>query len=418
MTEREPTSFLVVTQYYPPERGAAQVRLGSMVRVLHRLGHRVEVLTAIPNYPLGRFFPGWSRRPLQRRDEDGVRVTRVWVWAAMGSGLGRIANYLSFAITSLLGLVATRRSRWMFVEYPTLFGALPAVLLAKARRQPLIVNVADLWVDAVVSLGGLSDGAVAKVLLVIERWMLQQADVVTAVTYGMRDAIIDKGVDPSRVAWLPNGADTELFSPGPIDADEAAAVGLEPDEHLILYAGTHGFVHGLEVVLDAAEAMAGEPVRFLLVGGGSERDALVADAAARGLGNVTFWEPVAPERIAELLRIATVGLACTREGELYRSIRSAKIWPVMSSATPIIYSGDDESALLVAEAGAGLHTPAGDAPALVEAIRGLIADPERAAALGEQGRRYVIEEASWEAIVATWLDDLDRISAEHGVAAR
>jgi colanic acid biosynthesis glycosyl transferase WcaI len=409
MTERQPTSFLIVSQYYPPERGAAQVRLGSVARVLHRRGHRVEVLTAIPNYPLGRFFDGWSTRPLQRRDEDGVRVTRVWVWAAMGSGLGRMANYLSFAVTSALGLLATRRSRWMFVEYP--------VLLAKVRRQPLVVNVADLWVDAVVSLGGLSDGRLAKVLLVVERWMLRQADVVTAVTYGMRDAIIEKGVDPSRVAWLPNGADTELFSPGEPDLAERRAIGLGDHEHLILYAGTHGYVHGLEVVLDAAELLADQPVRFLLVGGGSERDRLVADAAARGIDNVVFWEPVEPERIAALLRIATIGLACTREGDLYRSIRSAKVWPVMSSATPIIYSGDDESALLVADAGAGLHTPAGDAPALAEAIRGLLDDPDRAAALGAQGRQYVIDEASWEAIVDRWLDDLDRIAAEHGVDA-
>jgi glycosyltransferase involved in cell wall biosynthesis len=88
----------------------------------------------------------------------------------------------------------------------------------------------------------------------------------------------------------------------------------------------------------------------------------------------------------------------------------------MSSATPIIYSGDDESALLVADAGAGLHTPAGDAPALASAIRELLADPDRAAALGERGREHVIEEASWEAIVGKWLDDLDRISVEHGVA--
>ncbi|MCU1370359.1 MAG: hypothetical protein JWO77_1553 [Ilumatobacteraceae bacterium] len=418
MTEREPTSFLFVTQYFPPERGAAQVRLGAVTRVLERLGHRVEVLTAIPNYPLGRFFDGWSKRPLQRRDEDGIRVTRVWVWAAMGSGLGRLANYLSFAVTSLLGLIATRRSRWMFVEYPTLFGALPAVLVAKARRQPLVINVADLWVDAVVSLGGLSDGTAAKILLVVERWMLKQADVVTAVTHGMRKAIIDKGVDPSRIAWLPNGADTDLFSPGPADPAELEAVGLGPGEHLILYAGTHGFVHGLEVVLDAAEALADEPVRFLLVGGGSERDRLVADAAARGIANVTFWEPVEPERIAALLRIASIGLACTRAGDLYRSIRSAKVWPVMSSGTPIIYSGDDESALLVADAGAGLHTPAGDAPALAAAIRDLLADPERAALLGARGREHVIGEASWDAIVTRWLDDLDRISVEHGVVTR
>ena len=69
-------SFLVVTQYYPPERGAAQVRLGALVAELDRRGHRVEVLTAIPNYPTGALFPGWSRRPVQVGREGRVRVVR------------------------------------------------------------------------------------------------------------------------------------------------------------------------------------------------------------------------------------------------------------------------------------------------------------------------------------------------------
>ena len=398
--------FQLVTQYYPPERGAAQVRLSAVVAELVRAGLTVDVVTALPNYPLGRIFAGWSRRPVQQHEEGGAVVTRVWVWAAMGSGVGRILNYLSFGVMSLLGIARARRARWVLVEYPTLFGALPAVVVARLRRQHVAVIVADLWVDAIVEIGTLSDGPLVALLRRAERWMLRRADTVTAVTEGVRDALVDKGVDGRRLSWLPNGADTELFSPGDADPQLRASLGLASDEHLFLYAGTHGYVHGLEVVLAAAELLRDEPVRFLLVGGGSEKQDLVRRAAQLALTNVEFRDPVDPAEVARLLRVSTAGLATVREGDLYRSIRSAKVLPTMAAGRPVIYSADDEGSRLVAAAGAGLVTPAGDAAALADAIRTLVADPADAERMGRNGREWVLEHASWGHLVDEWLAQL------------
>jgi len=402
--------FLLVTQYYPPERGAAQVRLAAVVAQLVRNGRAVDVVTALPNYPLGRIFDGWSRRPVQVTEEDGARVVRVWVWASMGSGLGRIVNYLSFGAMSLLGMLRARRAAWVLVEYPTLFGALPAVVAARLRRQRVALIVADLWVDSIVEIGTLRDGAVVRALRRLERWMLQRADLVTAVTEGVRDALVRKGVQPDRLAWLPNGADTELFAPGPVD--EAVRAELAPaGEQVFLYAGTHGYVHGLEVVLGAAELLADLPVRFVLVGGGSEKPALERDAAAKQLSNVTFLDPVAPEQVARMLRGSVAGLATVREGDLYRTVRSAKALPTMAAGRPLIYSADDEGSRLVAKAGAGIVTPPGDAAALADAVRKLATDPELAQQLGEAGRAWVCEHASWEVLVGSWLEQVDAAEA-------
>lgn len=408
---REGTDFLIVTQYFPPETGAAQMRLSSVARALTATGHRVEVLTALPNYPLGRIFAGWSRRPVQRGVQDGIPTVRVWLWAAMGSGLGRLANYVSFGLMSIVGFAFTARPRCVVVEYPTLFGALPAVLLARARRVPVVIYVADLWVDLLTALGSLPAGVPNRVLLAVERWMLASADAVTIVSEGDRQVLVDKGVDPDRIAWLPNGADLDLFSPGAPDPADVAALGLAPGEHLLLYAGTHGYSHGLDVLLDAAERLEDDPVRFLLVGGGSERERLVAAAAERGLRNVTFWEPTTPAHIAALLRIATAGLACTRPGDQFRTVRLAKMLPVMASGTPLICSGDDEGARLVERERTGVRAPAGDVDALVAAVRTVVSDPGAAAAMGERGRSYVQRELSWDALVAGWLQEVEPVLA-------
>lgn len=406
--------ILLVTQYYPPERGAAQVRLSAVVAALQRRGHPVDVVTAVPNYPLGRFFDGWRAPPVQQADEGGTRITRVWVHASMGSGLRRILNYLSFGVMSVPGLLSRRRPRWVVVEYPTLPGALPAVVWARLTGRRVVLLVADLWVDAIASFGVIDSGPVLALLRRVERWMLRRCDVVTAVTEGVRAAIEEKGVDPARVAWLPNGVDTEMFSPSPDAPPLADELSLPVGTAVFVYAGTHGFVHGLDVVLDAATLLRDEPVHFLLVGHGSEKERLVERARELGLRNVTFHDPVAPEEVARLLRGATGGLATVREGDLYRSIRSAKSFPVMAAARPLVYSGDDEGSALVASIGAGIATPPGDAAALAGAVRAVASDPAAAAAFGLNGRRWVEANAGWDGLVASWLEEVGEVTGRSG----
>ena len=70
--------WLILTQYYPPEIGAPQIRLRSVARELKRHGIEVEVLTAIPNYPAGKIFPGYSGRWKIKETIDGVPITHTW----------------------------------------------------------------------------------------------------------------------------------------------------------------------------------------------------------------------------------------------------------------------------------------------------------------------------------------------------
>ncbi len=88
---------------------APQVRLEAMVREIRRAGHDVEVVTAMPNHPIGRIFDGYRRRFSSVEQLDGVTVRRVWIYAATGAGLERMLNYGSFTATSLWGLVRSKR---------------------------------------------------------------------------------------------------------------------------------------------------------------------------------------------------------------------------------------------------------------------------------------------------------------------
>src|SRR5262245_31400454 len=94
--------WLILTQYYPPENGAPQIRLRSVARVLRRQGVNIEVLTAMPNYPAGRVFPGYAGKWRVREQLDNISIRRTWVYAGTGkSAFIRLANYLSFTLTAM-----------------------------------------------------------------------------------------------------------------------------------------------------------------------------------------------------------------------------------------------------------------------------------------------------------------------------
>src|SRR5215472_15159037 len=108
--------LLLLTQYFPPEIGAAPTRLQNIVRELVKVGNDVEIVTGLPNYPMGRFFEGYENTFYRKERKGGVTLHRVWMLPALGGGLRRILNYLTFTATSVWGLLHSQKPDFLFVE--------------------------------------------------------------------------------------------------------------------------------------------------------------------------------------------------------------------------------------------------------------------------------------------------------------
>jgi colanic acid biosynthesis glycosyl transferase WcaI len=413
--------FIILTQYFPPEIGGAQTRLYSFASELKRLGHEVEVVTAFPNYPKGKFFEGHGGHFYKREIQDGIVIHRVWLYPAVGGGLKRMLNYGSFTLTCFYGLAHASKPDFIFVESPPLFLSFPAYIAGLFWGAPFIFNVADLWPDVILDGGFMKDGFVMRVLLAIERWSYRKAAYVNNVTDWIANVLKEKKKVPAeKLVFLPNGADTTRFQPRPADDALQNALGLA-GKKIILWAGTLGYAHGLEHVLQTAKLL--EPhaeIHFLFVGDGSARKDLERIAQEMKLENVTFRDPVSLDSIAAYHSISMCGLASLVDIPVYEGARPSKVFPVLASAKPLLFVGKGEGARIVRDANAGIVVPPADPQALAESILQLARDPELAERLGKNGRQYVEEHLQWTRLVSDWLGQIDRhktrIAEVRGVA--
>jgi glycosyltransferase involved in cell wall biosynthesis len=330
-------------------------------------------------------------------DDDGVRS--VWTTPYSPSGISRILNWVSYAVTAFaVGL--RQRTDLVYASSPHLLAGVAGWAIARIKRVPLIVEVRDLWPAVLVDMGQMSATSRQFVVLKrIERFLYRHADAVVVLAEGSTAAVVADGADPARVVFLPNGAE-----PSDFDVTEDRAVLRERfgmEGFVLVYAGAHGRANGLELVLDAAEELGrdGSEVRFWLVGDGLLKQLLTEDAKRRGLDNVVFRDPVAKHEVPALLAAADAGLHVLADVPLFRhGVSPNKLFDYMAAGRPVLTNTPGDVTSMVNLAGSGLAVePTGLASG---AAKLAAMGPDELLAMGANGRRFMQEHRSREVVSA------------------
>jgi glycosyltransferase involved in cell wall biosynthesis len=383
--------ILFLTQFYPPESGAAQNRLSDMARRLSAAGHEVEVLTAMPNYPKGAVFHGYQHRAVLEERRDGVRVIRTWIFASPNSGfVHRLLTYFSFMVSSLIfGVRRVARPDVVAVELPPLFLGLSGYAISRLRRAKLVLNVSDLWPESAVAMGILRNRFLIDLSTRLEEFLYRRSDLVTGQTEGIVQSVRSR-FPKKRLGLITNGVALAAFH-GPSRSEEVRKLRLEfgfGECFVVGYAGLHGHAQGLETVLRAAQLLESVPeVIFAFVGEGPLKPDLIAFAGSAR--NVRFIEAQPSSRMREVLSTFDVAVIPLRRLALFRGALPSKMFEAMAAGLPLLVSIDGEARALVERSQAGIFVEPEDAQGLAQAILTLRRDPDRCRRMGENGRRHV-----------------------------
>ncbi len=390
--------ILVVSQFFHPEMGAPAARFGDLGRAFVQAGDDVTVLTTFPNFPQGRIYPGARQRLSQTETIDGIRVIRTPILALGGHTPARKAMlYATFAASALArGLPLTTAPDLVIGTTPPPTVGYTSWLLAKRFGVPHVLDVRDIWPEAVVAAGRVQAGPAIQALEALNRVVLAGSAAVTTVSEGKKVRLLELGARPGTVHVLSNGADLARFDREALETKDQARAWLVQnavplDKNLVVYAGVFNPPQGLDLVLDLAkqrQAAGDQRLHFCLVGDGSLRQHLLDRVRTENLKNVSVIGPVDRKLVPGLYHAAWATLVILRPRKDNHTVPS-KIYESMASGRPVILSADGEVADIARIADCGSVSAAGDGPGLQAGLDALLADDAAADAQGARGRRYV-----------------------------
>ena len=399
--------ILFLTDNFPPETNAPAARTYEHARVWVERGHDVTVVTGAPNFPTGRIHEGYRNVPYTVAAMEGIRVVRVWTYVTANEGtFRRSLDYLSFMLSAVPAGLVQSRPDVIVGTSPQFLTVLGAWALAALRRIPCVFELRDLWPESIAAVGAARDGPMLSMLGRLAHFLYHKVDRIVAVTESFADILAARGVPRSKISVVRNGVNLSEFAPPGGPNGFRSEAGIPSDEFVVAYVGTIGMAHGLAHVVDAAEATAGKPIRYLLVGEGAEKAALVRAASERGLSNVTFMDGQPRERVPEILAASDAVLVHLRDDPVFDSVIPSKMFEAMAVARPIILGVRGESAEIVKRAGCGLTVEPELPLELAAAIDTLRNDPGLRRSLGQNGRRAAEQEFCRRAAALKMLDAL------------
>ena len=400
---------LVISHYFWPET----FRVNDLVAGLVERGHRVTVLTGIPNYPAGKYFPGYRAFRNRKEVYSGAEVIRVPVVPRMnGRSWNLLTNYLSAALAMSFraATLASRDFDVVFVFQPSpITTAIPARVLRAFRKTPVLLWVQDIWPETLSAVGAVRSTVALRAVERLVRWVYHGTDRILVQSQAFQASV--RRVAPAqadRIEYFPNFAESVYQ---PVEPQQLAGDPDLPRGFRISFAGNIGVAQDFGTVLAAAELLKHEPdIHWIIAGDGRARDWVAQEIAARGLRDCVHLIGQYPmESMPRLFARSDALLVTLRRDPIFSLTIPSKVQSYLACARPILAGLDGEGARVVNEAGAGLTCRAEDPRALariVLQIRSL--PPEERRAMGERGRAFFLQNFDREHLLNrldTWLTE-------------
>lgn len=392
--------ILVVSQYFWPEN----FRINDLTSELVKRGHVVTVLTGIPNYPSGQVFEAYQNNPSAFNNFEGVDVIRVPMLVRGQGSIHLFLNYLSFVLgASLLGVWKLRGQSFdalfVFEPSPVTVG-LPAILLGKIKRVPVVFWALDLWPETLAAIGIVRSPRLLGWIGRLVSFIYDRCTMVLGQSRGFLDSIAKYCSDPEKIDYFPSWSE-EIFSQS--DIEPAAEVPLREGCFNVLFAGNVGEAQDMPAVLDAAIQLKDQTdIRWLIVGDGRKSEWLRDEIEARGLqSNVLMLGRFPVERMPSFYLHADALLVSLKKDPVFSMTIPGKVQSYLMSGLPLLGMLDGEGANVISQANAGITCPAGDSSGLARAVLKMASqDESQLRELGLNGRRFAQQEFGRDMLIS------------------
>lgn len=400
--------IIVLCPHFAPDTAPTGDVITRIVQEFVAKNRRVHVVTSLPWYRTHAIETGWTGRLIRREKTTWGSIIRVHPFPGKSKS-NLLRRAIGFGAFSAIAGVCTvfaggihRRPAAVISMSPPLTLGLTGWLASRIRRCPSIFNIQDVFPDAAIETGAITNARIIAVSRWLERISYQRSDAVVVLSEDLRTNVLAK-IAPKhqhKVHVIPNFVDSDRITPRdrmtPYRTE--LRIGTEP---VVMYAGNVGYSQSLTMMLHAAREL--PEVIFVINGDGAARSELERNAV--GLSNVRFSGYQPAERVPEVLATADIHVVPLRTGLGAVSVPS-KTYSILAAGRPVVAAIDagTEVTRILAESGAGASVVPDDPIAFTDALRAMVNSGSAATEAGARGRLWVESHVSPARVADSYLD--------------
>ena len=342
--------IVIISNYYPPEKGAAANRIEQLALKLKQNNYKVSVLCPLGNYPKGELFPEYKGKFSVTENREGITVKRLWIYPSVSKNLlVRLISVLSFSLSLFFYLLLKKTPHKVVVQSPPLLLSFISVLVLSWKKKKIILNVSDLWPLAAIELNAIKKNSFShKFSLFMERCIYKKATLII----GQSNEIITHihSVFPEKRCYLYRN-----FPDHKVAEMELETIENQPIK--LFYAGLLGIAQGVLELCQKID-LEGLNIELHLFGEGAEKNSLEALISSANERKIFFHGMMERNDLHKKLTTFDIAIVPLKV-RIYGSVPS-KIFEYSALGFPILYFGGGEGETIVEENNLGWVASVGD----------------------------------------------------------
>ena len=331
--------ILIISNYYPPEKGAAANRIEQLALKLFQNNYKVSVVCPLGNYPKGELFPEYKGKFSVTENRDNITVKRLWIFPSVSKNLlVRILSVLSFSLSLFFYLLFKKTPKKVIIQSPPLLLSFLSIFVLSLKNKKIILNISDLWPLAAIELKALKEHSFShRFSLWLERFIYKKSTLIL----GQSNEIIThvRTIVPSKKCFLYRN-----FPDHKVDNLELKTEENQPVK--IFYAGLLGIAQGVFELCEKID-LKGLNVELHIFGDGAEKKQIETLLLSANEPKIFFHGMLDRNELHKKIisfDIAVVPL----KTRIYGSVPS-KIFEYGALGFPILYFGGGEGETIVFE---------------------------------------------------------------------
>lgn len=395
---------LLVTQYFYPEN----FKSNDIANELTKRGHKVTVLTGLPNYPEGKIYKNYSFFKNNSEHYFGAKVIRTWlIPRGKGGGLRLFLNYFSWAFfSSIKAFFLAYRTKFdvILVHEPSpVTQGFPAIVVKKIQKIPLHFWVLDLWPESLTSAGGINNKYILSFFTKIVKYIYKESDKILISSRSFKKSIVAKGNFHDKIIYFPNWAE-DIISNG----NDNYPIPIIPEGFRVMFAGNIGVAQDMESIMKAAYVLKDKiQIQFIIIGDGRMKETLEKFIKEKKLYNTVHLMGRFPiNAMKTFFNKADALIVSLRDEMVFNLTVPAKLQAYMCTQKPILGMLNGEGAQIIKDSNCGFVAEAGDYNDLAKIILNTynLSQIERNS-LGNNGFMYYEKNFS----ITSCIDNLEQI---------